>query len=152
MRCYQFFILLVGLVLVVCTSGCTQDPPWKRSPWRDDLAPIIKRFPMLKGVSHAKWKGGAFNESLLSVPGPTGYWMKGYVFWEDSDFENNLNGIQWEVVELDVEPGLSLSDDLINAEWKFSQSLNQKLIGNKFIGKFYFSPEKKLIYFDLFWE
>ena len=149
MRCKHIYIFLI---VVSLTFSCSQSTPWERSPWRDDLGPITKRFPMLKGVSSAKWKGGTFNDSIFSALGPSAYWMKGYVFWENSEFENSLVVINWDDIELDVESGLPLAEDLNNANWQFSRSLNQKLVGNEFVGKFYFLPDKKILYFDVFWE
>ena len=93
--------------------------------FRTDIEPIDKIFPNLGEITECYWKADSFGSQIRGsnlLPGPTDYWMKGFLIIN----ENNLNEFKdkyWTLVEDKpiwnwvLETGLL---DINSFEWYYS--------------------------------
>jgi len=142
------FVFTVLLVL----SGCGGKPA---PEYRTDHEPIRKRFPLLGEFEKCCWEGGTSTiNSRLSVPGPSAYYMKGYVFLKPEKTAELLSLLSWVAAPAKFEPDFPVNSvNIAGCKWQVSEELNKKLKLEKKHCRafFYLINEKNLIYFHISW-
>ena len=88
------------------------------------------------------------------MPGPSSYYMKGYVFLKPEKTTDLLNRFSWNAAPAEFEPDFPAdSIDNSGCKWLVSEELNKKLKLEKKHCRafFYLIEDKNLIYFDISW-
>jgi hypothetical protein len=125
--------------------------------FRTDIEPIDKIFPNLGEITECYWKADSFGSQIRGsnlLPGPTDYWMKGFLIIN----ENNLNEFKdkyyWTLVEEDKKPDLETEFletgllDINSFEWYYSEEFNNYVKQPGYHGGFYVDFDNGIIYFD----
>lgn len=112
---------------------------------------ITGRFPKLGDFQKCYWKGGVIGEvGRYAAPGPTPYWIKGFVVLNDADFQAYKKNYNWTAKESNWSPDLDtavLGFDTF--KWNYSEDFNRFIKPPSFFGKFYLDMEHGVIYFDV---
>lgn len=83
--------------------------------YRIDREPIYSRFPKLGNFEKCYWKSDIIGQnSRVSVPGPTSYWMKGFVILNNKELETFKTEYKWMQIEGNWKPSLLEVDTLLN--------------------------------------
>lgn len=119
---------------------------------KTDKKPISNRFPKLGQFEKCFWIADTvFDSGRNNVPGPTSYWMKGYVFLSKQDFETFKSNYKWESVDITCTPEIDKDIlEVTKASWVFSEEFNNFIKPPSFFGKFCLDIENGIVYFDVF--
>jgi hypothetical protein len=139
-------ILIV--ILVISVIGCNNSRNTSVSyEWRDDLEPLLKRFPLLAdNIDSAYWAGGIVGGN--KVPGPTLYYLKGLIYLKTPvDYEDFkiLDGIKQ----------ANFTNEIDNLDVKIfgkSKKLSRELLGDNFLGNVYQNDDGDQILLDIYFE
>lgn len=64
--------------------------------YRTDIEPINSRIPMLKNIKKVYWSSKVIDNSF----GPTSYWIRGYVFLDQTSILDIKDIYSWETVNI----------------------------------------------------
>lgn len=119
--------------------------------WRTDKKPIMDRFPNIGNFDNCYWKANTSAENTrLSTPGPTSYWMKGFIILNEKDFDNFKIQYKWNDTSVNWQPLLDTSIlQMKSFKWKYSEEFNSKIKSSSYVGQFYLDFENGIIYFDI---
>jgi hypothetical protein len=151
-------VYILMLVFLIAAVGCDID----RMPSDNDVNeydaefkteknPISDRFPKLGEFEKCYWKADIIGKkSSKLTPGPTPYWMKGYIFLDRQEFEAFKNNYKWTSVDDNWKPELDAEILGVKpANWSYSEEFNSFIKPPSFFGEFYLDIEKGIIYFDV---
>ncbi len=120
-----------------------------KTEFRKDKQPLSDRFPMFGNFEECYWQAGTIGQnSRISVPGPTSYWMKGFIVLNKNDFEKLKNEYQWKAIEADWNP--EFETDMLQFKsfrWYKSDIFDTK--ASSLIGHYYLDFDNGVIFFDV---
>jgi hypothetical protein len=120
------------------------------SGYRIDKEPIKNRFPKLGKFEKCYWKADIIGDKSSRVPGPTPYWMKGFVFISKESLEDFEKNFSWTPVKENWKPSLGTDILAIDTfEWLISDGFNEFIKPPSFFGNFYLDKVNGIIYFDI---
>ena len=154
-------IVIGGIIALVLIPSClmvysvlnkgTNEVEENGNMWRTEKQPIIDRFPGIGGFDKCYWKADVTTkDSRLSAPGPTSYWMKGFVVLDSKEFNNLKQRFKWEAVKSGWTPSLDTSILKVQSlHWFYSREFNDYVKKQSFLGDFYLDFENGVIFFDV---
>jgi hypothetical protein len=151
------FILLTLFGVVIVTGGAffitsiNNKDAKETSTIKTDKQAITSRFPQIGDVKGCYWKADVIGkEGNDRVPGPSAYWMKGFIELDKekiNSFIENYNMKQvTENLKFDFYPE---NYDLKSSNWFYSDEFNNYIKPPSFFGKFYIDNTNQLLYFDV---
>ncbi|MCL6592120.1 MAG: hypothetical protein K6U80_19505 [Firmicutes bacterium] len=117
--------------------------------YQTDIEPIRNRFPKLCGIKQVFWKAGLISKTN-NVPGPSSYWMKGFIVLNKEEYVKLAREYKWTMVESSWKPDLNstiLGKNIYR--WSFSNDFNEYIKPSSFFGKFYLDLENGIIFFNV---
>lgn len=148
---FSVIILVIVFLSLILYSFFNQSTKSNGNNWRTEKQPIADRFSILGNFDKCYWKADTIGEnSRLSVPGPTAYWMKGFVILSGEDFKNLKEKYKWDDVNVTWEP--SLDTKILNIKtfkWTYSEEFNNINKSSGFVGKFYLDLQNGIVFFDV---
>ena len=141
-------VLLVYLVLMACLlSRCERDDSFVRMEYRQDTAPIVKRFGEKFQVEACYWKAESIGNTRI---GPTSLRWNGFALID----EGSLQALLDKYTFYDAEPTFPNGIDpeitgCTPTRWVHSDAMSSEFVGVDFVGEFYLDIEHRILYFDL---
>lgn len=118
---------------------------------KTDKTAIINRFPKLGDFQKCYWKADVIGkEGNDRVPGPSAYWMKGFVEIDKEKINTFIE--KYHMEEISLAPQLDFMPenyDIKRARWFYSDEFNEYIKPPSFFGKFYIDSINQIIYFDV---
>ena len=141
-------IILVGGIFMVYNNNKDTE---KEAPIRTDIEPIINRFPNLGNFEKCYWKADIVgNEKSKKVPGPTGYWMKGFIELDEDNMNTFIDKYNMEEINVELKPEFTPDNfDISTSFWLYSDEFNDYIKSPGFLGKFYIDNTNQYIYFEV---
>jgi hypothetical protein len=103
---------MLGLLII----NRTKQKPTDSVQLSTEIEPILSSFPNIGNIEKCIWQANLIgSDTRGSVPGPSSYWMKGYVFLKKADIDKYKNQYKWLAVESDWKPSLDESILKINS-------------------------------------
>lgn len=117
---------------------------------KTDRESIIKRFPKLVDFQKCYWKADVIGNANDRVPGPTGYWMKGFVEVNKEKINSWVEEYKMkEVGHISQIDFLPPNTNIKDFKWLYSDEFNEFIKPPSFFGKFYADKESGFIYFSV---
>lgn len=119
----------------------------KHRQWNTELEPLTGFFPVFSEAEDCCWKEGNYN-TMFSVPGPSSAWIKGYLKFPDTTFNQLYQNYSWTQVESQPYQIESCSDYPVDdTQWLLSQKLSTEIMMPKFVGWVYLNEQHNIVYF-----
>lgn len=133
-------ILLVSFPVIFFSSFSTTK---NDIYYRTDIEPIKSRFPLLTDIHKVYWSSEVISNSF----GPTSYWMKGYVFLDQTSMTDLKERYSWETAN--IKPKMKYHFSGETQKWSYSEEFNNFIKTSNYIGKFYMDLNGDSIYFEI---
>lgn len=140
--------IIIGIFLCSCgnkNNGINSDP------LRTDAAPITSRFSEFSTARAFFWKGGILGDAR--VPGPSTYYIKGFVVLTDED-KKSINE-KYDFVKTEVQFEKSMEPNVTGFsefEWTENEEFTESILGLTFGGAVYFDAVNGIVYLDVVFE
>ncbi len=144
--------LLPDITIQIINENNSSGQNWQTvNGFRIEKEPIINRFPLLNDFRKCYWKADIIgNNERITVPGPSSYWMKGFVFLYSKEIEKYKTQYKWTDCEENWKP--SLDTEILNTEdlnWSYSEDFNNYIKYSNYVGEFYFDIKNGILFFDI---
>jgi hypothetical protein len=139
------------LITGIAVRNYTITKRYDNREWRTDKEPIQNRFPNIGDFKKCYWKADLVNKNnRITVPAPTSYWMKGFVYLEESSIETLKNQYNWYRTDKDWKPSYDEPIRKSNTlEWYFSEEYNNYILPSNYFGKLYLNFEYNILFFEV---
>lgn len=145
------FISAVAIMLYSILDKGNGNMNTNKDEIRTDKEPISSRFPNLGEFNNCYWKADIIDENnRVSVPGPSSYWMKGFIVLNSKEVNSLKNVFKWSAVKSNWKP--SLYTNILNLKtfkWSYSEDFNNYIMSASYVGKFYMDLENGIVFFDV---
>lgn len=144
----KLHIPIFSFFIISLITGCDKNDV--NNDFQTNVAPIEKRLCNLPGITSAKWKYQTYGGSQgISVPGPTGYRIWGYIKLEKEELSKFVSKFDDFKKDQSLHVDFQYLNENENYDWirsqKFIDMTKRKLI----VGSVWVCVEQGLIYFDL---
>lgn len=143
-----FFILLVTGIAV---RNYTTTKRHYDGEWRTDKEPILNRFPKIGDFKKCYWKADIVNKNnRITIPAPTSYWMKGFIYLNETSIDKLKTQYNWYQTDKDWKP--SYDEPMLKSntlEWYFSEEYNNYILPSNYFGKIYLNFDNNLLFFEV---
>jgi hypothetical protein len=144
-------IFVILLVTGIAVRNYTTTKRYDDGEWRTDKEPILNRFPQIGDFNKCYWKADLVNKNnRITIPAPTSYWMKGFVYFNETSIETIKTQYNWYRADKDWKP--SFDEPILNTntpEWYFSEEYNNYILTSNYYGKIYINFENNLLFFEV---
>ncbi|MEK5032857.1 hypothetical protein MKY96_15485 [Paenibacillus sp. FSL R7-0302] len=111
--------------------------------YRTDIEPINSRFPMLKNIQKVYWSSKVIDNRF----GPISYWIRGYVFLDQTSILNIKDIYSWETVN--IKPKMKYDFKGKTQSWGYSEEFDNFIKASNYVGKFYLDLNGDSLYFEI---
>jgi hypothetical protein len=120
--------------------------------WKTDRLPIEKRFTCLGKFESCWWQSGALGKDSGRVPGPSVYFLTGFVLLQALDAEKIFKKYEWEESAYKVSVPKEIMP-VFSGKWLISETFRNTIKSepnSEFRkGEVYYLPEKGLVFLNL---
>ena len=144
---FSIIVLAAGIAFAV--SSLSKDYR-QEEVIRSDKDPITNRFPNIGDFEKCYWKGGIMGSGSRWVPGPSDYWMKGFIEIDADKVKYFIE--KYDMKELDENLQLSFVPENYNntiSKWFYSKEFNDFIKPSSILGNFYIDSVNNMIYFEV---
>ena len=151
----QSSILIIIIFILVIVQSISNKPNGDfhyENGYRIDQEPIKSRFPELGNFKSCYWKGGSESNNYRTVPGPSTYWMKGFVVLDSNTFNKFKNNYDWNNMDKNWEPTVGSEVLKIQSfDWRNSEEFDESIFNSSidYVGDFYLDFNNGVVYFDI---
>ncbi|HHV28427.1 MAG TPA: hypothetical protein GXX73_02270 [Clostridium sp.] len=140
-------VLVVSMVFFI---GSLNKDNKQEEAIRSDKEAIINRFPNVGDFEKCYWKGGVMGSGSRWVPGPSDYWMKGFIEIDADKVKYFIEKYDMKVLDENLELAF-VPEDYNNtiSKWFYSEEFNGFIKEPRFLGNFYIDSENNMIYFEV---
>ena len=119
----------------------------KRSSFGTDIHMIEDRFENISNIQRCYYRATLTGRNTI---GPSNYKLEAVILVDEQYAEKIQKQYDWEQVQLKVEENFLAELQIEGtAVWEHNQIFQEDILNHKFVGKVYFSSEKRIIYLQV---
>ncbi|ABN54426.1 MAG TPA: hypothetical protein DEF39_13945 [Hungateiclostridium thermocellum] len=154
-RNIKIFMLILFSVIILAGAaifavGSLSKDNKQQEVIRTDKEPIINRFPNIGDFEKCYWKSGVMGVGSRWVPGPSDYWMNGFIEIDAGKAEYLIEKYNMKPLNEDLQ--LAFIPENYNStisKWFYSEEFNDFIKPPGVLGNFYVDGVNNMIYFEV---
>jgi hypothetical protein len=141
-------IILVVFILFFISSFIKDNK--QEEAIKTDKEAIINRFPNIGDIKKCYWKSGLMGSGGRWVPGPSDYWVKGFIEIDADKVKYFIEKYDMKVLNEKIQLAFVPENyDNTISKWFHSKEFNDFIKEPRFLGNFYIDSVNNMIYFEV---
>lgn len=144
-----FCIVILVVSILFFISSFSKDNKQEEAI-RTDKEAIINRFPNIGDFEKCYWKSGVMGSGGRWIPGPSDYWMKGFIEIDAVKVKYYIEKYDMKVLDENLQISFIPENyDNTISKWFYSKEFNDFKKPPSILGNFYIDSANNMIYFEV---